>query len=275
MAETINGSNEAVQNRVVSTFTPGIGGESGGRYEGPKTKVLEKMTELINLGYAVQYECDASPVASVTFSTPSVNGQPPTNPNADYVDNFQVVRNTVSKELLMSDHPLVALIHDANMDILKSAIKNPPENQPPAFVSGGGSYPQSLSSAAYLWELFSSGVTHIEVKQPVLRVTRVTNPLYDVPFDLDYIDKVLSTSTMIADSGVPSNFVFGLAALASACSYRTPTSGGIAVRSDGLLLKFGWLKDAPSSETVGTTKNQYTLEYKFGLYDTTMFTFVP
>ena len=111
-------------------------------------------------------------------------------------------------------------------------------------------------------------MTSVEVKQPILRVTRVTNPLYDVPFDLDYVDSVLKTSTMISDSRVPSNFVIGISNLADACSKRTlVTSVGYANRQDCLGFKFGWLKDAPTSETVGTSKNQYVLEYKFGLYD--------
>jgi hypothetical protein len=48
---------------------------------------------------------------------------------------------------------------------------------------------------------------------------------------------------------------------------------GYAVRADSILLKFGWLKDCPTSETVGTSKNQYVLEYKFGLWDTEVYDF--
>jgi hypothetical protein len=266
MAETINGLNEAVQNRVTTTFTPNVGGEYGGKYEGPKAKVLTKMNELIALGYSVQYECDASPVASLTFkTTTNSSGNPPSNPNADYVDTFQVIRNTVQKELIMSDHPYVAALSEDNLTALKNAMANPPVNSSPAF-SGG-----SIAQAAYLWDLWQSGVRTVDVKQPVLRVTRITNPLYDAPFDLDYVDKILTTATMIADSGVPSNFAIGLASLAAACSYRTALSGVFAIRPDSLLLKFGWLKDAPTSETVGTSKNQYTLEYKFGLWDTAIY----
>ena len=280
MAETINGLNAAVQNRVTLTFTPGQGGESGGKWEGPYLKVLEKKDELILLGYAVQYECDSSPVATVTFKTPSSStGTPPTNPNADYTDSFQVVRNTVQKELLMSDHPLVAGVTTAlNLDELRKLMADPSSvtydaNHLPTQITGtktfsGGSPTTSAAKACYLFDMFMSGVRSVEVHQPVVRVTRVTNPLYDAPFDLDYVDRVLATSTMIADSGLPANFAIGAAALATACSRRTLLNGSsYAVRPDYLGLKFGWLKDAPTSETVGTTKNQYVLEYKFGLYD--------
>lgn len=264
MAETINGLNDAVLNRETISFTPGVGGEYGGKYEGPYLKVKAKMTELIALGYAVQYECDASPVASVTFKTPSNsqnNTQPPTNPNIDYVDNFQVVRNTVSKELLMSDHPYVVALSSDNFNVLKAAMQSPPVNASPAFTGA------TITKALYLWELFLNGVRSVEVKQPILRVTRVTNPLYDAPFDLDYVDRILTSSQMISDSKVPSNFVIGLIELAKACAHTTINYSQDVVRPDSLQLRYGWLKDAPTSETVGTTKNQYVLEYKFGLWD--------
>lgn len=280
MPETINGSNEAVQNREVITFTPNVGGEYGGKYEGPKLKVKEKMQELILAGYAVQYECDQSPVASLTFKTPANGGgDPPPTPNADYVDNFQVIRNTVAKELLMSDHPLVAGLNATNLNELRKIIKgevapdrdnatglSPNITGTKTFTSGAPD--SSAARAEYLLDLFLSGVTSVEVKQPVLRVTRVTNPLYDVPFDLTYVDRVLATNTMIADSGVPANFAIGLISLATSIAARTTlNANNYAVRPDYIGLKFGWLKDAITSETVGTTKNQYVLEYKFGLYD--------
>lgn len=281
MAETINGLNAAVQNRVTLTFTPGQGGESGGKWEGPYLKVLEKKDELILLGYAVQYECDSSPVATVTFKTPSSStGTPPTNPNADYTDSFQVVRNTVQKELLMSDHPLVAGVTTAlNLDELRRLMADPSSvtydaNHLPTQITGskifsGGRPGSSAAKACYLFDMFMAGVRSVEVHQPVVRVTRQTNPLYDAPFGLLWVDRILDTSTMIADSGLPANFAIGAAELATACSQRTQlnASTNYAIRPDYLGLKFGWLKDAPTSETVGTTKNQYVLEYKFGLYD--------
>jgi hypothetical protein len=180
----------------------------------------------------------------------------------------------------MSGHPLVSGLNATNFNELRKIFSG--EVKPDRVASTGlspnitgtkdfsvtGSPTSSAAIAEYLLDLHLSGVTHYEVKQPVLRVTRVTNPLYDAPFDLNRVDKVLTTATMIADSGVPANFVLGLTELAAACSRHTFVNGnGYMVRPDFLGLKFGWLKDAPSSETLGTSKNQYTLEYKFGLYD--------
>jgi hypothetical protein len=272
---TINGSGAATQNRTNISFTPRIGGEYGGRFEGPAAAVLTQMNTLIALGYAVQYEQDQSPIASCTFTTTTGNGTTPTDPNLDYTDNFQISRNTVQKEILMSDHPLVAGLTAANMKTLKRLMQNPSEA---TYASGNiadqwtGTSDQK-AVGQYLFDLFQSGVRSIEVKQPVLRVTRVTNPLYDAPFDLTYVDRFLTTSRMISDSGVPSNFAVPLAALASALmrQHTFTTPGDVTsyvVRNDVLTLKFGWLKDVITNETLGTSKNQYILEYSFGLYDT-------
>lgn len=271
---TINGSGAAVQNRTTITFTPGQGGEFGGRYEGPTAAILAKKDELIAQGFAVVYECDASPVATVTFKTPSSTGDQPPNPNADYVDRFQVLRNTVQKEILQSGHKSIRWLNATNLKQIKALFDNPTSATIPAGsltpneITNVPAEPNSYSAASYLWQLYSSGVRSVDVKQPVLRVTRETNPLYDAPFDLDYVDRVLSTSTMIADSGVPGNFAIGLISLATAVSRKTPVNAsGYAIRADELLMKFGWLKDAITSETVGTTKNQYVIEYTFGLWE--------
>jgi hypothetical protein len=180
----------------------------------------------------------------------------------------------------MGGHPLISGLSQENINQLRkifSGEEKPDRDESTGFTakitgtkdfSVTGSPTSSAAKAEYLLDLHLSGVTHYEVKQPVLRVTRVTNPLYDAPFDLNRVDKVLTTATMIADSGVPANFVLGLSQLAAACSSQTFVNGnGYMVRPDFLGFKFGWLKDAPSSETLGTSKNQYTLEYKFGLYD--------
>lgn len=277
---TINGTLTPQQNRESITFTPNIGGVYGGRYQGPIDQVKDKMDLLIAAGYSVRYECDSSPIATLDFSSVTNSTDPggsaPVAPNSDYTDNFQVIRNTVQKELLVSDHPLVAGVNALNLEELRNLMKAESVKLGTNYVAIGitgaptwssGSPTSSPSKAQYLLDLHRSGVTSIEVKQPVLRVTRVTNPLYDAPFDVSRVDKVLSTATMISDSGVPSNFAIPLLSLASACARSSTTGSGYATRSDSLGLKYGWLKDAITSETIGTTRNQYVVEYKFGLWD--------
>lgn len=274
MSATINGTTEVQFNRETITFTPNVGGEYGGRYEGPKENIKVKLDELIALGYSCQYECDASPIARLTFSTTANSGSPgdqPPDPNSDYTDNFQVSRNTVQKELLMSDHPLVSSLNSENFLELKQYMEQPgtyEENDGFTLTSAA-----SFDAAVYLFDLFRSGVRSVEVKQPILRVTRVTNPLYDRPFNTSLMDKILSTGRMIRDSRVPANFAVPLSNLASRFSRSAVVAVegqpySYALRVDTLRLVYGWLKDSVTAETLGTTKNQYVLEYKFGLWDT-------
>ena len=262
MPEIINGSAAAFQNRESISFTPNIGGEYGGRFEGPKTAVMVKLNELINSGYHVQYECDASPIATVTFNSVTNSNNPggvPVSPNLDYTDTFQLSRNTVQKEILASNFSDLNYLALTHINQLKQWMKKKPPN-PPGWLFTDIGNATSLTVANYIASLWRAGVKSIEVKQPVLRVTRVTNPLYDAPFSTTLVDKVLTTSRMIYDSGVPSNFAVPLIALAN----RLTTT---VTRTDGLILNYGWLKDSFTSETVGTTRNQYTVEYKFGAWD--------
>lgn len=287
MSTTINGDGLAVQSSETIRFTPRQAGEYGGKWTGPKAKVKAKLTELMAIGWACSYECDSSPVATLTFSTPTSQDptQPPASPNTDYIDNWQVIRNTVQKELMLSDHPILALVTNiphasggdddpdviGNLDMLKLWMANNQGNTSkgqPDF-SGSGDESPSQGAAQYIWDLWSSGARSVEIKQPILRVTRVTNPLYDAPFDLSNIDRIMLSDTMIADSLIPSNFAIDLVTLAVKAARRGVLASGQTYlqRADSLLLKYGWLKDVTTLETVGTTKNQFVFEYKFGLYD--------
>ncbi len=260
---TINGSSDATLNQQSLSFTPFQGGDFGGRYEGPLAGVLTKFYLLRGRGYEVHLESDSSPIATCTFRSSFLSSNPgdvATNPNLDYTDTWEIVRNTVQKELLMSDHPSVAKLNEENLLQLKQFMLAPDtfEDEDGFTLTGA----DSCDAANYLFELFRSGVRSVEVKQPILRVTRVTNPFYDATFNVDNVDKLLTTNSMMGDSGVPSNFAVPLIALSDAIA-TTSTA-----RSDILVLAFGWLKDMVSSTISGTKKVQYVIEYKFGLWDT-------
>ncbi len=271
---TINGSGLATLNRETVSFTPFQGGEYGGRFEGPLAAIEAKYTQLRGRGYAVTLESDSSPIATCifrsAFSSGTVGGDA-SGPNADFVDQWEIVRNTVQKELLLSDHPSVAAVNTANMVELKGFIENPGTwDDAEGFTILSGSFTDSAGvsrtnansaiAADYLFALWRSFVRSVEVKQPILRLTRTTNPFYDAPFNVANVDRVLTTAQMISDSGVPSNFAVPLIELASALTHST-------ARADGLIVGYGWLKDMVSSTLSGTTRIQYIIEYKFNLWD--------
>lgn len=263
---TINGSALATLNRQIVSFTPFQGGEYGGRFEGPLSAIVSTYNLLRSRGYEVHLESDSSPIATCVFRSAFLSSNPgdsATNPNLDYTDTWEIVRNTVQKELLMSDHPSVAALNAQNLLELKQYMQAPDtfEAEDGFTLTGAASF----DAANYLFELFRSGVRSVEVKQPILRVTRVTNPLYDATFNVSNVDTLLTTDSMILDSRVPANFAVPLIDLANA------VAGTSFDRSDVLVLAFGWLKDMVSSSISGTKRVQYVIEYKFGLWDTVLY----
>lgn len=289
----INGSNGAVINKLQLRFNPFEGGEYGGTYEGPDAAIFPMNQILFNLGYSVDYLKDKSAISTLAYSATftAVNGGIATNPNSDYQDTWELVRNTVQKEILESDHPLVYALVPDNLSQLQSVISNPNKifdgatitasNIEDAFTDTGvtkpGSPISSIDAAIYLFTLYLSGVKTVEVKQPILRLTRTTNPLYDAPFNTSNIDTILTTSSMISDSGVPSNFAVPLASLATNLMAKAFPNGipnpPVQVRSDALILEFAWLKDLVSSTKHGSKRIQFVLEYRFGLFDTKLYGF--
>lgn len=270
----INGWQGAQINEAFLTFKPFDGGSSGGTYEGLDNIIQELIPELILLGWAVDYKKSKSPISTVRFSAAfsSANGRP-TNPNADYIDTWELVRNTVQKELLESNHPLVSVCSASNLTILKNIISGSGPDvwtgDPTTTFNNNPS--ADYNAAVYLYALFQAGVTTTEVKQPILRLTRTTNPQYTTPFNVDNIDTLLTTQSMLNDSGVPNSFAIPLIALANQLVAKTFPNGTpnppVQVRADGLNLEFAWLKDLTSSTKHGSQRIQFILEYKFGLWD--------
>jgi hypothetical protein len=137
--------------------------------------------------------------------------------------------------------------------------------------SGDNNNPSvSWNAAVYLFELYNSGIRTIPLKQPILRLTRTTNPLYDAPINVSNIDTLLLSQTMIADSVLPSSFAINVIALEDQLIAK---SGGFVeqARQDGLILNFAWLKELVSSNKHGSKRIQYITEYQFGLWDQVLY----
>jgi len=270
MAPKINGIDEARLSGERLTFTPFEGGSVGGTYEGLATTLAAMIPSLELAGYSVNFERDRSPLARLSFSAAYSQSSSPT-PNQDYKDTWELVRNTVQKELLQSDHPLISQIGAGNLEILKNLISGSGPDvwtgDPTTTFKNEGT--ADYDAAVYLWDMWNAGEKSLEVKQPILRLTRSTNPFYDTPFYTGNIDTILTTDSMIADSGVPANFAIPLVDLANQLILKSPVVPGTTqqIRSDSLQLYFGWRKDLVGSSKHGSQRIQYVLEYQFGLWD--------
>jgi hypothetical protein len=270
MSATINGSGAATLNQQLISFTPFVGSEFGGRYEGP-TDAVKAIVDILSLqGVAFNYECDASPIARVTFRA-NYNYVEQSPPNFDYVDTWDLVRNTVQKELLESDHPMVEYLSAVNYQKLKYLIEHPELIQADDSSSAYFTVDGSEDEANYLYRLWTQGMKTVEVKQPIMRVTRTTNSLYDAPFSMDMVDKVLATGTMISDSLTPANFAIPMFQLVTAITkgrdYVKRPNTGVTIGTDYTISYYGWLKDMVSRSKSGSQRIQYVTDYKFGLWD--------
>ena len=113
VASVINGLGGAWLNESTLTFRPFEGGSYGGTIEGVDAEIQPLIVQLSNYGYTVSYKKSKSPISTVTFSLAVnniTNGGQPVNPSADFADTWEVIRNSVQKELLESDHPLVSAL---------------------------------------------------------------------------------------------------------------------------------------------------------------------
>jgi len=100
----VNGTRNPILNESAFSFRPFSGGESGGTYEGADEHIQPLVAQLVSSGFAVEYKRSKNKISSVTFRAAfgSVGGSA-VNPNLDYVDTWEVIRNTTQKELLESD----------------------------------------------------------------------------------------------------------------------------------------------------------------------------
>ena len=265
-----NGLGTAQLNELQLTFTPFVGGQQGGTYEGPDSTILPLISSLTAAGYSVQYHKSQSPISKITFSAAfnSIGGGAPISPNTDYTDTWELVRNSVQKELLESDHPYVSALGTGNFQILKNLISGSgPETwsgDPTTTFNNYGT--ADYNAAVYLWGLHQAGVKTVEIKQPILKLTRTTSQLYTLAWAVNNSDAVMTTATMIADCGLPGTFAISMADLEARLIAR---SGGTIqqARQDGIILNFGWLKDFVGSTKHGQQRIQFNVTYAFGLYD--------
>lgn len=265
----------AVINESKLRFTPFSGGEISGKYEGPDEDIQPLIQVLFNFGYEVIYTKSKSAISTLEFraawSVGSGGGNVPVNPNVDFQDTWELVRNTTQKELLESDHPLIGFIGAGNLQILKNLItgSGPDKWSGDPTTTFNNNPSSDYDASVYLFSLFQSGVKTIPVKQPILKLTRTTNPLYSAPFNVSNVDTILTTQSMLSESGVPSSFAIPLINLAQNLVDKTKLVPGTLQmkRMDGLVIWFGWKKDLISNTKHGNKRIQYILQYEAGFWD--------
>ncbi len=121
----------------------------------------------------------------------------------------------------------------------------------------------SYNAANKLWTLAQAGVRHIEVEQPIFRLSRFASRTYNIPFSYAHVGKLLTTATMIDDSTAPSDFGFPINEIVA--GFSDP------IRADGLAVAYAWKKKKPRLNGSGGNKRRVDQEYVYGLWSTDLY----
>lgn len=178
-------------------------------------------------------------------------------------DEYTLDSNSVQKDLLDADHDLVNALDTLNKTELRQYMQDPS-----AYANGTGfsfdgdvaENDPSWVAATTLWALIQAGMRHIEIEQPVFRLSRFVSRLYTTQINPERIGKLLTTESMKEDSGAPNDFLIKIDDLVS--QYTDPT------RADGIAVQYAWKKKSPRLSGSGWNKRRVDQEYVFGLWPT-------
>jgi hypothetical protein len=174
-------------------------------------------------------------------------------------DEFTLDTNTVQKDLLDSDIELVSSLNETNRDEFRQFIQDPSLwVQQGNFTEFEGDT-DSLDAAAELWTMWQAGVRHIEIDQPVFRLSRFASRSYNIPFSYANVNKLLSTDAMKADSLAPNDFLVPIDSIVD-------EFGAAPRRADGLAVEYAWKKKNPRLNGSGWNKRRVDQEYVYGLW---------
>ncbi len=191
---------------------------------------------------------------SVTYASFQAGGAAPGG--AEIVDNWELLSNTVQKDIFHADVAIVNALTTAELDEVKKFIDTPPNKDgvtPPQPTWTGGSNQEKL------YRLARAGVEHWEIDQPILRRSWIVPQGQSLVASYTNVRKLFTTDQLIASEGVPPDFVLPLNTI-------TGQFGDGPTRTDGVLLAYGWLKMMPTATLQSYLRKEVHAEWKFGLW---------
>jgi len=202
------------------------------------------------------YEWSVTPLSGGCYRLEATNDYSQTggqsDPNTPLSDVWELQPNQVEKDILDSDNATVNLLTDGNKKLLQTYIDSP--NTTPAFTGSG---PQ-IAAAETLLKLSLAGVKSVRIFAPVLRHTRD----YTIAQSLTNVGSIIYAGSLKSLEGTPGTLLFNLP------SNSNPT------RSDGLTMKYGWMKKYPTISQVGGGKWNLQQEFEWGLWSYDLYNFI-
>lgn len=244
-------------------YSPDKGFDTTRSWKGPASAVESVTATLSALGWSFRVRHLPSGLAQIdaTISgNASSNGgsQPST---VDVVDTWELYPNSVQKDLLEADCSAVGACTAQQISWVKTYLAT---RSTDAITAEGWTTWNGYQTT--LINLANAGVTSWEIDAPVLRHS------YSIPRGVNYsfpwnnIWKIHSTAQLIANEGVPADYVLDLATIGAL--FTNPT------RNDGVPFHYGWRKRFPHQSIGANGKREVNIEYHFGLWATDLYSVV-
>jgi hypothetical protein len=254
---TVNGQSGAILVRVTKRSSPVRGYSVTFTYECTNAAAAEAIySSSAFAGAEVTWTDGPKPVVEAVYGADTEQAEVPQ-------DEYTLSANKVQKDFLDADHDLVNALNVTNRDELRKYIQDPTAyvaegKQFSSTVAGGTTSDPSWVAVTKLWTLVQAGLKHIEVNQPVFRLSRFVSRGYTTAFNASRLGLLLTTQTMKADSFAPADFLVPIDSMVA--QFRDP------IRADGLDLVYAWKKSSPNLNGSGRNKRRIDQEYEFGLW---------
>ncbi len=258
-------------------------------YIGLSQSLAVIQTDYYNKGWKVEVT-PGNPytlVATVDLPLNSDNspftGSTPTGSNSSVQTNWFFHSDTATKDLLHVGQRGVLngvynwlndiSMHDKNA--LEYLIANPPTtasaqgitvpipinwNYSDTASPFSGSNSTSVSAAKVVWAMTKNGQKTIDIKVPVLRMTKTVPLGYNLTLYTGNCETIYYASTLWNVYGIPDSYYYAMRQDSDPASGTVTTDDGT-----NLPLHYGWKKNTPEIQQNGSLVN-ITLDFTYGLY---------
>lgn len=164
---------------------------------------------------------------------------------------------------------ITSTLTQKNMDIIRSAIQNPPDgsdtsgpysakDRPQASVTAACFTDGNAANALAVYKLMQAGIRSVIVSTPVIRHTQTVSNSWAVPVSLTNVGRIISSASMSTTELVPAGLLFTIPTIVPA-TFQTIT------------VAYGWRKKWPTVQQVALRKWQLIQEWEFGLWSTDLY----
>lgn len=245
----------------------GIGEDQSGQYtlvraEGTRSEIEQLIPQMRQVSATYDIKKSFSGAADVLEGRIPGPGFATSTPEVP-IDDWETMADEVEKDLLECDiagiDGDIGGVENTGLDDSERALIRTILDQG---VDSEDAYRFHLRSttgfAADLYNLAVYGVRAKRVIVPHLRHTQTVSQLWTVKAALTNVERIISTTSLVATESVPSTILFNL-------------PDKTTVRSIASKLGYGWYKKYPSVKIAANRRMQIEQEWEYGLWSTVLY----